>query len=87
MAVGTCAGRVLWHGHEHAAARTHGLHGAAQHGDVVLDMLEDIEGADHVPLGVERHAGGVELEEVGVRDPLAREPQPLRVQLGGRNGG
>jgi hypothetical protein len=53
-----------------------------QGGLVVVDVLEHVERADDVPLVVERHVDGIELQQLRLRDALARESQALRVELG-----
>src|SRR5689334_7307055 len=66
---------MLGNRQEDTAARLHRAKHLTQHRLVLVDVLEDVECADHVELAVERNAPGIHLEEryLGETRPGERE--------------
>ena len=69
---------MLGHGDHQAAAGGRHPRQLRQHLLVLVDVLEHVEGAQHVPLVAPGQPARVELEEVGLRQPLARVLEAVR---------
>jgi len=75
---------VLRHGQQNAAAVANRAMHLPQHGLVVLDVLQDIEGPDHVELIDIRDIPGVHLEQIRPRQARLGERQALGVDFAAR---